>query len=136
MIRFDSARYELLFRDLSLRYDIEWKLQESGRARTISAENRIKYGYMRNEKSGLIEVNIPPLPTIRTREYGRVKDYKLKKQVSSKAVIAVGLTRSKGVAGVMPCEEETFHSKGLALICRGKVKHSPYAETEKLWKQN
>ncbi len=91
---------------------------------------------MRNEKSELIEVNIPPLLAKRTREYSKVEDYKPKKQESLKAVLAVGLTHSRGVAGVISCEEDAFYLKGLALICRGKVKHSLNNESEKLWKQN
>jgi hypothetical protein len=41
----------------------------------------------------------------------------------------VGLIHSRGVAGVMPCEER-IHSKGLALICKGKGKHDTATELE------
>jgi len=42
----------------------------------------------------------------------------------------VGLIHSRGVAGVMPCEE-AIHSKGLALICKGKGKHATTTELER-----
>ena len=41
----------------------------------------------------------------------------------------VGLIHIRGVAGVMPCEEK-IHSKGLALICKGKGKHATTTELE------
>jgi len=47
----------------------------------------------------------------------------------------VGLIHSRGVAGVMPCEEK-IHSKGLALICKGKGKHVLTTELEDTCKQN
>jgi len=138
IICFDNARNRLLFRGLSPQYDIEWKLQKPGRALTFFVKNRTKSGQARYSKSQLIEVNIPPLPAIRIKEYSKEKEYyKLKKQVSLNGVKAVGLTHSRGVAGAMSCEEETvFHSKGLALVCRGEELHSLITESEELWKQN
>ena len=47
----------------------------------------------------------------------------------------VGLIHSRGVAGVMPCEER-IHSKGLALICKGKGKHVSTTELEGTCEQN
>ncbi|NOQ87120.1 MAG: hypothetical protein GQ554_09605 [Deltaproteobacteria bacterium] len=47
----------------------------------------------------------------------------------------VGLIHSRGVAGVMPCEERV-HSKGLALICIGKGKHVSTPELEGTCEQN
>ena len=47
----------------------------------------------------------------------------------------VGLIHSRGVAGVMPCED-MIHSKGLALVCKGKGKHVPIIELEDTCKQN
>lgn len=47
----------------------------------------------------------------------------------------VGLIHSRGVAGVMPCED-MFHSKGLALVCKGKGKHVLITELEATCKQN
>jgi hypothetical protein len=47
----------------------------------------------------------------------------------------VGLIHSRGVAGVMPCEERV-HSKGLALICKGKGKHVSTPELEGTCEQN
>lgn len=41
----------------------------------------------------------------------------------------VGLIHSRGVTGVMPCESEA-HSKGSAVICRGKGKRGLYKETK------
>ncbi len=36
---------------------------------------------------------------------------------------AVGLTHSRGVTGVMPCEPFARHSKGLAILRKGEEKH-------------
>lgn len=47
----------------------------------------------------------------------------------------VGLIHSRGVAGVMSCEER-IHSKGLALLCKGKGKHVSTTELEDECKQN
>ena len=47
----------------------------------------------------------------------------------------VGLIHSRGVAGVMPCED-VIHSKGLALVCKGKGKHVLIIELEDTCKQN
>lgn len=47
----------------------------------------------------------------------------------------VGLIHSRGVAGVMPCED-MIHSKGLALVCKGERKHVPIIELEDTCKQN
>ena len=48
----------------------------------------------------------------------------------------VGLTHSRGVAGVMPCGDTDVHSKGSALICKGAGTRSPITELEELWKRN
>jgi hypothetical protein len=50
-------------------------------------------------------------------------------------ILGVGLTHSRGVTGVMSCEMKN-HSKGLALSCKDKVKHSLITELEELWKRN
>jgi hypothetical protein len=42
---------------------------------------------------------------------------------SSENMQAVGLTHSRGVIGVMPDEPEKRHSKGLAILRKGKEKH-------------
>jgi hypothetical protein len=47
----------------------------------------------------------------------------------------VGLIHSRGVAGVMPCEE-IIHSKGLALLCKGKGKHVTTTELEGTCERN
>ena len=36
----------------------------------------------------------------------------------------------------MPCEGDISHSKGLALICKGKETHNLNFDLEELWKQN
>lgn len=132
----DKARDRLLFRGLSPWYDIEWKLQELGRALTFFAKNRTKCGQVRDQKSELIEDDIPPILAIRSKGYSKAGDFKLKKRELVEDVKAVGLTHSRGVAGAMSCEVNKFHSKGLALICRGKERHSLIIELEQLWKQN
>ncbi len=47
----------------------------------------------------------------------------LKKRGSSERIQAVGLTHSRGVIGVMPDEPFLRHSKGLAILCKGKEQH-------------
>lgn len=47
----------------------------------------------------------------------------------------VGLIHSRGVAGAMPCEE-IIHSKGLALLCKGKEKHVTTTELEGTCERN
>jgi len=47
----------------------------------------------------------------------------------------VGLIHSRGVAGAMPCEE-IIHSKGLALLCKGKGKHVTTTELEGTCERN
>jgi hypothetical protein len=47
----------------------------------------------------------------------------------------VGLTHIRGVAGVMSCESEA-HSKGSAVMCRGKEKRGLYKETKEPCRQN
>jgi len=102
-----TARYVSLSRGLSPWYDIEWKLQELGRALMFLAR--------------LYKVGID----------------KLKRQGYTEDIKAVGLTHSRGVIGVTPYESKSEgYSKGLALVCRGKVTHRPDAERGKLWKRN
>jgi hypothetical protein len=52
-----------------------------------------------------------------------------KRRGSGNGRSGVGLTHSRGVAGVMPCESEA-HSKESAVVCRGKGRHGLYKETE------
>ena len=47
----------------------------------------------------------------------------------------VGLIHSRGVAGVMSCEER-IHSKGLALLCEGKGRHDSTTELEGTCERN
>jgi len=42
---------------------------------------------------------------------------------SGEAIQAVGLTHSRGITEVMPCEPFNRHSKGLAILRKGKAKH-------------
>ena len=51
----------------------------------------------------------------------------LKKRGCRKGNTGVGLTHSRGVAGVIPCASET-HSKGTAVICKGEGKLGLYKE--------
>ena len=46
-----------------------------------------------------------------------------KRRGRSECMQAVGLTHSRGVIGVMPDESLSRHSKGLAILCKGKTKH-------------
>jgi hypothetical protein len=60
----------------------------------------------------------------------RIPENNLKRRGFRNDSAGVGLIHSRGVAGVMPCEEK-IHSKGLALICRGKGKHASTTELER-----
>lgn len=76
----DKAKDRLLFRGLSPWYDIEWKLQELGRALTFFVKNRTKYGQVRDQKSELIEVDIPPILATKNKGYSKAGDFKKKKR--------------------------------------------------------
>ena len=136
MIYLGMARDKLLSRGLSPWYDIEWRLQELGRALTFFVLNPHFYGHVRDNESGLIGVHTSPILALRKKRYSKVGDDGLKRQRFSEDVKAVGLTHSRGVTGVMPCEGDISHSKGLALICKGKETHSLNLDLEELWKQN
>ncbi len=49
---------------------------------------------------------------------------------SSERVQAVGLTHIRGVIGVMSDEPVKRHSKGLAILCKGEVKHYQVLEIQ------
>ena len=129
-IYLDKARDGLLFRGLSPWYDTERKLQKLGRALIVFVKKSTLYGQVLDQKSELIEVNISPILARRTKRYCKVGYDKLKKRGLSEEIKAVGLTHSRGVAGAMSCAENLFHSKGLALICRGEERHSLNTELE------
>jgi len=73
----------------------------------------------------------------KSQELGRSKQFSrkriftnnLKKRGSENDCLEVGLLRSRGVAEVMFCESKA-HSKGAAVVCRGKGKHGPYKEMD------
>jgi len=65
----------------------------------------------------------------------RIPGNNSKRRGSGEDSTGVGLIHSRGVAGVMSCEER-IHSKGLALICKGKGKHVLTTELEKTCKRN
>jgi hypothetical protein len=48
----------------------------------------------------------------------------------------VGLTHSRGVAGVMPRAATRSHLKGSAVVCNGSGGHGPIAELGEPWKRN
>lgn len=60
---------------------------------------------------------------------------KLRKQEVAEDILEVGLTHSRGVAGIIT-REKILHSKGLASIRKGKGTHGTTTESRKLWKQN
>ena len=62
-------------------------------------------------------------------------DANLKKKEIRNNSLEVGLIHSRGVTGVMPCEANS-HSKGLALVCKGKGKHEPTNELEETCLRN
>jgi hypothetical protein len=71
----------------------------------------------------------------------RISGDNLKRREFRDGNSGVGLTHSRGVAGVMPCEsgvsrKEAGHSKGLASICKGEGIRSPATELGALCKQN
>ena len=75
----------------------------------------------------------PGRPVLFLRE--RMPGNNLKRRGFRDGSAGVGLIHSRGVAGVMPCEEK-IHSKGLALICKGKGKHVLTTELEGTCEQN
>lgn len=52
----------------------------------------------------------------------------LKRRECKEGKLEVGLLRSRGVTGVMFCEGMKAHSKGAAVICRGRGQHDSYME--------
>jgi hypothetical protein len=61
----------------------------------------------------------------------------LKRKESGDDSMGVGLTHSRGVTGVMPCEfQNKKHSKGSAVICKGKGKHGKHKEAVKPCRRN
>lgn len=135
-----KARYVSLSRGLSPWYDIEWKLQELGRAlkfpvRKTHQSNRDRCD---TQVSRRLKVIISSLRAIRTKEINdRVGIDKFKRQGYTDDFKAVGLTHSRGVVPVMrDVSDSEGYSKGLALVCKGKGTHRPDAERRNLWKRN
>lgn len=123
-IYFAMARNKFFSRGLSQWYGIEWILQELGRALLLFGNITHIFGQVRDNESELILVIISSESTLRIKRLTKVGDNKLKKQGFAKGIKAVGLIHSRGVTGVMSCESNLVHSKGLALICKGKEKHN------------
>jgi hypothetical protein len=82
-----------------------------------------------------IEGRLQELGRSRAFPDNRISAYNLRRRGRRDDVLEVGLAHSRGVTGVMPCED-TIHSKGPASVCRDKGTHSPIAELEELWKRN
>ena len=135
-IHFAMARNKFFSRGLSQRYGIEWILQELGRAFLLFGKITHIFGQVRDNESELILVIISPELAIRIKRLAKVSDNKLKRRGFAERIKAVGLIHSRGVTGVMSCESNWAHSKGLALICKGKEKHNPNFELAVLWKRN
>lgn len=68
----------------------------------------------------------------RSKQFSRERIFanNLKKKGSEDDCLEVGLLRSRGVIGVIPYESSGAHSKGAAVVCRGKGKHDPYKVME------
>lgn len=68
----------------------------------------------------------------RSKQFSRERIFanNLKKKGSGNDCLEVGLLRSRGVIGVMPYESRDAHSKGAAVVCRGKGRHDPYKEMD------
>ena len=135
-ICFAMARDRIFSRGLSQWYGIEWILQELGRALLLFGKITHIFGQVRDNESELILVIISPEPALRIKRLTKVGDNKLKRRGFTNGIKAVGLIHSRGVAGVIFCESNLVHSKGLALICKGEEKHNPNFELEELWKRN
>lgn len=123
-IYFAKARNLFFSRGLSQWYGIEWILQELGRAFLLFGNITHIYGQVRDNESELILVIISSESTIRIKRLTKVDDDKSKTRGFIEGIKAVGLIHSRGVTGVMSCESNLVHSKGLALICKGKEKHN------------
>ena len=108
----DRKIYSVMARDIFLSrglrqwYDIARKLQELGRALMFFGRITHSYGQVRDNKSELMLVYISPGLTIRNKRYTKVGDDKLKRQGFTNDNKAVGLTHSRGVAGVISCESK------------------------------
>ena len=68
----------------------------------------------------------------RSKQFSRERIFanNLKKKESGNGCLEVGLLRSRGAIGVMPYESSDAHSKGAAVVCRGKGRHDPYKEMD------
>lgn len=133
-----KASNRFFSRGLSQWYGIEWKLQELGRALLLSGQNTHCYGQVRDNKSELILViKVSPELALRNERPTRVSDDELKTRGFAEGIKAVGLIHIRGVVQVTLGESAIGgHSKGLALICKGKEKHSLITEFGELWKRN
>lgn len=84
-----------------------------------------------------IEWNLQELGRSKRFPQERIFADNLKKRGSEDDRLEVGLTHSRGVVGVMSYESGSEgYSKGLALVCKGKEKHTQDTEKEEKWKRN
>jgi len=92
-------------------------------------------GRMPNTTKYILE-DTPPVYAIRKRGY-RLKQARTSRKDKELLgnISGVGLIHSRGVTGVMPSESER-HSKGLAVLRKGKGKHKPTHRGRRKWKQN
>ena len=135
-IYFAMARDKFFSRGLSQWYGIEWILWELGRAFLFFGNITHFFGQVRDNESELILVIVSPDLAIRIKRLAKVGDDKFKRRGFSDGIKAVGLIHSRGVVGVAPYENNWVHSKGLALVCKGTVRHSLNTELGELWKRN
>lgn len=118
-------------------YDIEeadsFHLLEGSMSYTAMARSSSLFRGLRPWYGIERKLSEPGRPVLFPRE--RIPGNNLKKRGFRDGSAGVGLIHSRGVAGVMPCEEK-IHSKGLALICKGKGKHVLTTELEDTCEQN
>ncbi len=109
----DMARCVSLSRGLSPWYGIEWRLSRCIGRRALLFFGQIThfYGQVRDNKSELILViRISPELALRNKRYTKVGDDKSETRGFAECIKAVGLTHSRGVAGVMPCESASWRT--------------------------
>jgi len=118
-------------------YDIEeadsFHWLEGSMSYTVMARNSSLFRGLRPWYGTERKLSEPGRPVLFLQE--RIPGNNLERRGFRDGSAGVGLIHSRGVAGVMPCEEK-IHSKGLALICKGKGKHVSTTELEDACEQN
>ncbi len=125
--RFAKARNVSFPRGLRQWHVLERKWQELGRPKPLHVRESTRNGWVVKYRARLIRF-VSPLLAPRTKRHDMVVGDKQERRGTNEGCLGVGPIHSRGVAGVMPCES-VAHSKGSAVVCRGKEQHVMYKET-------